>query len=254
MRKQERVKRPTIGLLDRGIDEGYTNSFWKGVMRVANHADVNIILMVGGPLRSPEHDIAQGNIIYDFISPRVFDGLIFTGGLGHYIGQDQLAEFCSRYHPIPWVSLETALPANPSILPDFHHGMCNLLEHLIVSHGYRRIAFLRGPQDSPTGEMRYRAYQDTLEKHQILLDPNLVVDGTFFPPSGADAVRVLLDERKQKFDVLVAANDYMALDALHVLQQRGIRVPEEVAVTGFDNTVESRLSVPPLTTVLLPVE
>jgi signal transduction histidine kinase/AraC-like DNA-binding protein/ActR/RegA family two-component response regulator len=102
--------------------------------------------------------------------------------------------------------------------------------------------------------MRYRAYQDTLKKHQILLDPNLVVDGTFFPPSGADAIRVLLDERKQKFDVLVAANDYMALDALHALQERGFRVPEEVAVTGFDNTVESRLSVPPLTTVLLPVE
>jgi signal transduction histidine kinase/DNA-binding LacI/PurR family transcriptional regulator/AraC-like DNA-binding protein len=244
--------RPTIGLLTKSLLEG-RSSCWEEMASIAETRDHNLLIFVGGMLKSPLGFEARANILYDFINPTNVDGLIVTGSLGHYIGPQALREFCARFHPLPLVSLEVLLDGFPSIIPDFYAGMRALMKHLIVDHGHRRVAFIRGPADSKTGEDRYHAYLDSLVEYGISPDPRLVAPGTFFPPSGADAVRLLVDQRKATFDALVAANDTMAIDAIEALKERGIRVPESVAVTGFDNLDFTRSVVPPLTTVELPL-
>ena len=74
------------------------------------------------------------------------------------------------------------------------------------------------------------------------------------PPGGQECVRVLLDERKVQFDALIASNDNMALAAMEELQSRGLRVPYDVAVCGFDDAIEALTSTPPLTTVRQPLQ
>jgi signal transduction histidine kinase/DNA-binding LacI/PurR family transcriptional regulator/AraC-like DNA-binding protein len=245
-------KRPTIGLLTKSLIEARRSPAWEEMVNFAREQDFNLLILVGGMLKSPIGFETSANILYDFVNASNVDGLIVTGGLGHYIGPASLQKFCERFRPLPLVSLEFLLDGFPSIIPDFYTGMRSLMKHLIEVHGHKRIAFIRGASDSKTGEDRYRAYLDSLAHHGLSVDLNLVAPGNFFPPSGADAVRLLLDERRATFDALVAANDDMAIDAMQVLQTRGIRVPDDVAITGFDNLEIARSMLPQLTTVELP--
>ncbi len=94
------------------------------------------------------------------------------------------------------MSVGLPLPGIPSVLVGNYQGMRDAVEHLIEVHGFRRIAFIRGPLGNLEEEERYRAYCDALADHGIPLDENLVVFGDWYYPSGAAAIGVLLDERK----------------------------------------------------------
>jgi DNA-binding LacI/PurR family transcriptional regulator len=123
---------------------------------------------------------------------------------------------------------------------------------LIEVHNHRRVVFIRGPVASLEAEQRYAAYCAALEDNGIALDPRLVLQGSWLRESGALAVRELFDERGVRMEsvsAIAAANDYMALGALDALAERGISVPSEIAVTGFDDLDITRCAVPPLTTV-----
>ena len=222
------------------------------MVQLAQDHDINLLTLVGGMLKSPIGFEAQANLLYEFVNPASVDALIVTGGLGHYIGREGLQQFCRRFQPLPLVSLEVLVDGAPSIIPDFYSGMSALIRHLVQDHGHQRIAFVRGPADSKSGEDRYRAYLDSLTACGLPIDLALVAPGTFFAPAGADAVRLLLDARQVSFGALVAANDEMAIDAMQELQARGLRVPEDVAVCGFDNLETARAMIPQLTTVELP--
>lgn len=255
MSHPEAGKRQTIGLFTKSLVEVQrSSSSWEMMVDLAQENDANLLIVVGGMLRSPIGFEAQANILYEFVNSTNVDGLIVTGGLGHYVDLEGLQAFCAQFRPLPLVSLEVVLAGIPSIVPDFYAGISSLINHLVHDHGCRRIAFIRGPADSKTGEQRYRAYLDSLVQCGVPVDLDLVAPGTFFAPSGADAVRLLLDERQVVFDALVAANDEMAIDAMQLLQARGFRVPEDVAICGFDDLPIARSMVPQLTTVELPMQ
>jgi hypothetical protein len=102
-------------------------------------------------------------------------------------------------------------------------------------------------------EIRYNIYQEVLAKHSISFDPELVCPGNFSLGSGSKAVSLLLDRRKVSFDALVSSSDLMALEAMRELQKRGLDVPYDVIMTGFDDIEESRFARPALTTVRQPL-
>ena len=252
MRRHGDHPRPTIGVFSYGFSG---NFLWAGATAAARQYDVNLIGFAGGSLHSPRGFEAQANVLFDLVDPQQIDGLLLDSGvLSHYVGTNALREFCGRYAGLPIVSSEVALEGIPSILLDFYQGIRDLIGHLITAHGCRRIAFIRGPQESQTAEERYDAYRKALAEYNIPYDQNLVAPGTFFAPSGSDAIRLLLDERRVTFDAIAAANDWMALDAMQAMQARGIRVPTDVAVVGFDDQKEAGVAVPPLTTVQLGAE
>jgi GAF domain-containing protein len=141
----------------------------------------------------------------------------------------------------------------PHVVIDNQKGLRDVLAHLIGIHGHQRIAFIRGPQANSDAEERYRTYEQVLTEYGIPVDPALVTPGAFLPDAGVEAVRLLLDERRVSFDAIVAANDNMAIGALEELQARGIRVPSDVAVTGFDDLESAAALIPPLTTVRQPI-
>ncbi|GAK50069.1 PAS modulated sigma54 specific transcriptional regulator, Fis family [Candidatus Moduliflexus flocculans] len=252
MRRHGDHPRPTIGVFSYGFSG---NFLWAGATAAARQHDVNLIGFAGGSLHSPRGFEAQANVLFDLIDPQQIDGLLLDSGiLSHYVGTNTLHEFCGRYAGMPIVSSEVALKGIPSVLLDFYQGIRDLIGHLITAHGCRRVAFIRGPQESQTAEERYHAYRKALAEYDIPFDPDLVAPGTFFAPSGAEAIRLLLDERRVAFDAIAAANDWMALDAMQAMQARGIRVPADVAVVGFDDQKEAGVAVPPLTTVQLGAE
>jgi DNA-binding LacI/PurR family transcriptional regulator/nitrogen-specific signal transduction histidine kinase len=247
--------RPTIGLLTSSeISGGYGALLWTGVADVAQERDANLLCFAGKPLRSPYGFDVQHNVIYDLASMENVDGLaILSGAISAFIRPEEIRGFCEHYRPLPMVSTALALEGIPSILVDNEKGMRDAMIHLVEIHSYRRIAFIRGPEGHQEAEARYRAYTDVLAEHGLPLDPDLVAPGDFNPRTGADAIRLLLDERKVDFEAAVAANDDMALGALQALQARGIHVPGDMAVVGFDDIEESAYTTCPLTTVRQPL-
>ena len=242
--------RYTIGLLTHGAGDPNSQAVWEGVQSVAREHDANVICFPGKPLRSPHGFEAQANVIYDLAGPENVDGLvIWSGALCHQVDVPVISHFCRRYLPLPMVTVGHPLVEGiPGVVLDNYQGMRDVVTHMVESHNLARIAFVRGPHLQPEAEQRYQAYLDVLAAHHIPVDPALIVEGNFKESGGTEAIRVLLDERRVQFDALVAASDNMALGAMRALQRRGVRVPADVAVAGFNDEVPGRFVTPPLTT------
>jgi LacI family transcriptional regulator len=130
-------------------------------------------------------------------------------------------------------------------------GMTALVSHLIGHHRYRRLCFVAGPKDAPDARERQAAFEEAvLAGRDSVIEQ--VIHGDFSEGSGTAAARVLLG-RGSMPEAVVCANDQMAIGMLHELQQANIRIPQDVALTGFDDVYPSRLVDPPLTTVSQPV-
>ena len=246
--------RPTIGLLISRLTERFQSSLWRGVANFAEEQDINLICYEGRSLNSPyRHDVHR-NRVFELVDSKTVDGLIITSGsIANYVNGREFEGFYRRYAPIPMVSLSLAFDDIPSVTLDQEHGMGDAVRHLVKVHGIKRIAFIKGPEGHQEAERRFKAYLDVLSELGIDYNPELVAPGNFNLWAGPKAIATLVDERKVKFGAIVAANDEMALSAMEALKVRGIRVPEEVAVVGFDDREDAQSVIPSLTTVRQPI-
>lgn len=128
-------------------------------------------------------------------------------------------------------------------------GAREVTSHLIRL-GRRRIATIAGPQNMIAGIDRLRGYREALEAHGLPVLPELIAEGGFMERGGFEAMQRLLAARP---DAVFAASDTMALGALHALSRAGVRVPDDVAVVGFDDIPAAARFEPPLTTVRQPI-
>ena len=250
--------RRTIGYLATFSYGDASQPQWTGVVDAARKHDVNLICFLGRNLRSPTGLEAQGNILYDLVSPENVDGVVsWASSIGNYVTADEIRIFHEHYRPLPMVTIGKILEGIPGLLMDSYEGMRDAIVHLIRDHGYRRIAFIRGPENHLYAQQRYHAYTEALKAYGISLDPNLVTPHFSWESfRGREAMRLLLDERKLRpqtdFEAIAVANDHLLLGALEVLRERGIRVPWDEAVVGFNDTFQGRMNIPPLTTVAVP--
>lgn len=118
----------------------------------------------------------------------------------------------------------------------------------LVGQGHRRIAFLSGPPDHPDALQRLEGYKAALAASRITFSRRLVAYGDYSESGGHRAMNELLDSRAE-FTAVFAANDQTACGAMLALYRRGLKVPDDVSVVGFDDLAASAFTVPPLTTV-----
>ncbi len=141
----------------------------------------------------------------------------------------------------------------PVITMENKLGTRRIVEHLIEHHGYRKIAFLQGPEENEDSEWRERGYREALEVHGIPFQPALVAKGGFDEAEASAAVQAWLMDGVE-FEAIFCGDDDAASGVLSALREAGQRVPEQVAVAGFDDSPLARFLTPPLTTVRAPIE
>jgi DNA-binding LacI/PurR family transcriptional regulator/PAS domain-containing protein len=232
----------------------YEEGVWTGAVKAAKEENVYLLCYAGGTLSDPNGYLSQQNVIYNLVSSDRIDGLIgISGSLGNFIGSEGLAHFYKKYDSLPIVSIGILINGCTSILVDNVTGMRESVIHLIKVHGKKRIAFIRGPVKNQEAEERFSAFKRVLQEFGISYDSKLVVSGDFTKYSGRKAVSDLLDRKKVEFDALIAANDYMAIDSIKEMKKRGLSIPRDIAVVGFDDIEEGRYNHPPLTTVHQPL-
>jgi LacI family transcriptional regulator len=206
------------------------------------------MILAGGDMYNDQPTPA--NIVYDLAQAAHIDGLVIVAGT--MFKSTELAQaFCQQYAPRPIVSIAQPLASIPSLISDGYQGQYAVVKHLIEEHQCRRIACFRRPEGHSDLDIRYQAYVDALETYGLDFDPNLVVSGPFGSPNTVyQAIHTLLDERQLRpgieFDALVAFDDKAGYYALDALQQRGIQVPDDVALTGSGDRM-GRFATPPIT-------
>lgn len=138
----------------------------------------------------------------------------------------------------------------PSVRIDNAGATKELVEHL-VSKGHRRIALITGPVTNPHTIDRLSGYRQGLDGAGIEFDPELVVNGNFSMASGAAAAAAILSINPRP-TAIVSMNDEMAIGAIQAFHQKGVSVPGDIALTGFDGIGFAAHSTPPLTTIEQP--
>ncbi|MER6116855.1 LacI family DNA-binding transcriptional regulator [Streptomyces sp. NPDC001743] len=133
-------------------------------------------------------------------------------------------------------------------------GERELTRHLIEDHGLRRLVFVGGDTDSPDAEARFRGFQEACRDAGLPVPDEPALRTTMMKQAeGARAAEALLDRGGERPEAMLFANDQMAVGALRALARRGVRVPQEMAVTGFDGIPLGRIVQPSLTTVRQPI-
>ncbi len=247
--------RPTIGFLTAWLRDPYVTAAWSGVIEAARERDVNVVQVVGARLRSPLEFEAPAQVLFDLVDPNGFAGLVvFSEMLYHFVSLQELEQFLDRFRAVPMTGIGV-VASIPSVTLDLKEGMRQMLSHLIEEHGYRRLAYLAGPAGEPTAEAYYRGYLEALAEFDIPFDPRLVTPPlhSWGAAIGTEGIRTLLDERRLRpavdLDCIVGCGDLEGLAAIEALRVRGIRVPHDVAVTGFNDLEPARLATPSLTTI-----
>jgi LacI family transcriptional regulator len=176
------------------------------------------------------------------------DGLLIGEGI---VPADEMARLAKRL-PVVVVAGDPAEEAADVVTADNRSGSAALVRHLVEVHGRRRIFHVDGPPTAPDAKERRLALNDVIQAHHGV---DLVGShsGRFSVESGEEAGEKLLAERAALPDAIVCANDQMAIGVLQALARGGVRVPEDLSVTGFDDIFPGSLFEPSLTTVHQPM-
>jgi LacI family transcriptional regulator len=165
---------------------------------------------------------------------------------------DELEELLN--HGYRFVVIDPLVPLNeriPAVSAANTSGATQAMQHLLRL-GHRRIAAITGPPAGNASVLRRRGYYAALAEAGITPDRQLELEGDFRIDSGVEATLRLLDLPEPP-TAIFAFNDNMAIGALRAARARGVRVPEELSVVGFDDLEEAEIVTPPLTTVRQPL-
>lgn len=199
-------------------------------------------------LANTDNDEAKERSILEVMARRRVDGLIIATAHREY---PLLSDVLRSDYPVVLVNRTADEPPLPSVSGDDHAGIGMAVRHL-VGLGHRRIAHLAGTQTVSTGMIRHQSFLSWMESSGLEVDPDLVVWCTWFTQrAGAEAFEELLD-RGAEVTAVVAANDLVALGCYDVAEQRGLRIPEDVSVVGYNDIPFTDKFNPPLTSVRIP--
>jgi LacI family transcriptional regulator, galactose operon repressor len=237
-----------VGVILHDPSDPYFGEIVRGIQEVADEHGRFVVLC--NSMRDPEREI----IYIEMLRSQRVDAVILAGG---YIEDDEylrlLAEQARglRSHGARLVMCGHAPVRAHAVVPQNADGAYRITTELLRL-GHRRIAHLAGPPRFSTTRERLRGYHGALEAYGATADPALVVAGDFTRDGGVRACTELLDSGAD-FTAMFAANDMMAVGALAVLRERGIAVPEDVSLAGYDDIPVSRDIAPALTTVNVPM-
>lgn len=243
-----------VGLMFGSMASAYMSAIMLGASDYAQQHGYNMISFSGGPFANPEPDASQRDRLFDVPHPALFDGLIVTmGSLSRYIDEKTKQAFLARYTHLPIVNIGSHIDGISNVRVDNAYAYRDLMRHLIKVHGYRKIAFSSGPVNHESSNEKLRAYCDVLLEYDIEFNPDYIFHGNLTGNLTDCGVSASLDERHLELDAIVAVNDVQAFLIMDALKQRGLRVPQDIAVTGCMGTAESFYSDPPLTTIKEPM-
>lgn len=248
--------RKRIAMFVGQANESYQSRFISGFLKnaFASGYDVCIFSMYRKYQDTPEREQGESNI-FSLMSPDKFDGaIILKDSIQTENAAEKLELHLKNIFDKPIVVIEKESELFPSICTDCYSDVFELVTHLIKIHGCKDIAFLSGKKWHKHSKERLQAYRDAMAKAGLPVSEDRIFYGDFWYQSGELCAEELLADDKKLPDAVACANDQMAIGLCRAFEERGISVPGDIAVVGYDSTFEGQTSPKSITSALIPAE
>jgi LacI family transcriptional regulator, galactose operon repressor len=234
----------TVGAIVHDISDPYFAEIVRGIEDCSRLRDYRVFVCSSD--RDPARELGYVRALFAY---RV-DGIVLAGGGIEDKGYLRELRKLLKAYEEQGGAVVTLAPHGyraTRVVADNRGGAAAMTRHLLAL-GHRRIAYVTGAAHIRTSAVRLAGYRAALEEAGVAFDPELVVSGEFKTEVAARAVGRLV-ERRLDWTAVFAASDVMAFGVMHELSRRGLRVPEDVSVAGFDDVSMSAYAHTPLTTV-----
>ena len=248
--------RKRVAILVGQADEETQSRFISGFLESAFEYDLDVCIfsMFRKYQDSVEREEAESNI-FNLPNWKEFDGILIlkdsiqTPNIAQKIEQKLKDEYTGE---VLVIDLESEY--FPSVITDGYQPTYVVVSHLIEHHDFHRIAFLTGKKWHKHSIERLSAYRKAMEDHGLKVQDEWVMYGDFWYDSGELCAEELMNSKLGLPEAVACANDCMAIGLCNAFEKRGIHVPDDIAVVGFDSSEEGRRSPKPITSSILPVK
>jgi len=222
--------------------EPFYSKIFLGIEFEARIHDYYILLATVSP------SFSNGDSLPRFITERNFDGIIIAGK----VPSDLIYSILKYNMPLVFVDYSLMNGDYPTVLTDNIKGGV-LATNYLIENGHKNIAFIGGEISHPSIMERLQGYKLALERAELNSNDEVVItnDDNLSRKNGCSAAEILL-ERTKDVTAIFSANDSIAIGVMQCLNNKGIKVPDDISVIGFDDVQADLLLDPPLTTVRVP--
>lgn len=244
-RNFRRARSFTIVVLVPNIANPFYSRVIRGIEEVAQKRGYSVLL---GDTRN---SISRESEYFQLVSTRQADGAI---QLSSNVPEIKIRDKTPKPAPIPIVNACEYINGKPfpTVGIDNQAAASTLCDYLIKM-GHKRIGVVKGPDDNPLTKDRLSGYRASLKKAKITYDKSIVVSGDFTMASGFIATSYFTHASSQP-TAIFCMNDEMAIGLIQGLKSKGLRVPQDISVAGFDDIEFAKYADPPLTTISQPAE
>ncbi len=244
------MQHKNIAILMTALDADSQAETIKGIEQYGKRHGYNIavFLWFTGSFEKEKHNLGEVHIV-DLPDLCLFDGVIVFANALHIESNRVKIEQLLEGLTCPIVSIGCRIKNAYYVGTDNYTAMRELVEHFVVDHQKHKIHFVKGIEGNQDSAERYRAYVDVLEEHGIPVTPERISEGDFYVTGGELAAKEILSSTLSFPEVIVCANDVMAITICDILMKHGYRVPEDVLISGYDYTIEARGHSPRITSV-----
>lgn len=194
------------------------------------------------------HEEGEKNIL-NLPYLKEYDGIVVAPDTFDIAGMyEALAEKLLEEVECPVVILRQEDPHFYNVLIDDAKSIESMVEHFITVHHKKRICFMTGKMSMVDAQRRLQGYQNAMRANGLAITEHMIFEGNYWRNKGEEAVNWFLAGEEMP-EVIICSNDLMAISVCEALRQRGIRVPEDICVSGFDKVDEAQYYYPSMTTM-----
>ncbi len=244
-----------IGLFIGDMCQNYQQIIMKSLEAYAKEKEISIYVF--GSFVTPGNNIlhAEGekSIIY---LPKLstLDGIICAGDTINHFGMEQeLVDYLSVYAVCPVVSLRSYHEEFYNILIDNENAIYEMTKHFLEK-GKKEICFVTGKIEMQDAQERFAGYKKAMAEAQIPISEDDIFYGNYWKNKSEEIIDAFFAKRRKKPEVIICSNDYEALGLYETLKKQGIRIPEDVCLSGFDDVIDAQLQETSLTSVRVPFD
>ncbi|WP_051437657.1 EAL domain-containing protein [Eubacterium xylanophilum] len=250
----EKSNRKRFACLVGQADESYQRHFLEGFLTQTFGADVDVcVFSMYRKYQDSEIREKGDSNIFNLVNYSIFDGIVFLKDSIQTINvADALEEKIRENYDGPVIVIEGESDVYKCIGTDGYYGMKIVVDHMIEVHGYKEIGFLSGKKWHPHSKQRLQAFRDSMEAHGLEVDEKWIHHGDFWYTSGEQYIDIMLAKNGRLPEAIICACDQMAVGLCDSLVKHGYRIPEDIAVAGYDSTEEGQNSPKSITSALAP--
>lgn len=245
-------KRKTIGVFLCKAYSLFDNAVFSALAEQSRKLDYDIVVFTSVGYFASRNDYdAQERGMFAFAPVERLDGIIVAPDTYELEGfRDELRQEIQRRARCPVVALRHRSKEIACVYTDEDRAFRPLIRHMLEEHGLKRVAFLAGYEGHPDSERRLQVFREEMAAHGLTVDGEKdICHGNMWLNCGPQAYEYFFGEGRERPEAVACANDYMAIGLIRTLMEHGIRVPQDVVVTGFDNVPSVAMDEPTMTTV-----